>query len=256
MREPKATTQMEGTRAWWRYAPILLIVAGLLVAYGLDVGHYLSLGYLSESRGALKAVVERNMPLSVACFFLFYTVAIAFVFPAPVILTIAGGFLFGWWLGGCIAVAGATVGGTALFLAARTAFGSVLRRRAGGAIQRFAEGFRRDAFTYLLILRLTPLLPVAALNIGPAFFNVSLRAFALATFIGIIPGAMVYAFLGSGLDRLLKIAGNDDELSVADLMTRELGIALGGLAVLALLGLGLKRWLLRAPRAGVPASQA
>lgn len=242
---------MGGRRSWWRFAPILLIVAGLAAAYALDIEHYLSLDYLSESRLALKDVVERNLLLSAGCFFLIYTVAIAFVFPAPVILTVAGGFLFGWWLGGCIAVAGATIGGTVLFLAARTAFGGVLRQRAGGAIQRFAEGFRRDAFTYLLVLRLTPLLPVAALNIGPAFFNIPLRSFTLATFIGIIPGAMVYAFLGSGLNRLLKLAGKEQHLSMADLMTRDLTIALAGLTSLALLGLALKRWLLRASPAAV-----
>lgn len=246
---------MEGTRSWWRYLPILLIAAGLCGAYALHIQDYLSLDYLSKSRMALRALVERNLVLSAACFFLLYTVAIAFVFPAPVILTVAGGFLFGWWLGGGIAVAGATVGGTALFLAARTAFGDVLRRRAGGAIGGFAEGFRRNAFAYLLVLRLTPLLPVAALNIGPAFLDISLRSFALATFLGIIPGAMVYAFLGSGLNRLLKRAGRDEHLAVGDLMTFDLTIALAGLTLLALLGLFLKKRVLTAaetPGPGIP----
>lgn len=242
---------MAQRQAWWRYAPILVILAGLAAAYRMDVSHYLSLSYLSESRGTLKGLVNDHIAVSIACFFALYTIAIAFVFPAPVILTIAGGFLFGWWLGGCIAVAGATLGGTALFLAARTAFGGVLRRRAGSALQRFAEGFRRDAFTYLLVLRLTPLLPVAVLNIAPAFLDISLRSFALATFLGIIPGAMVYAFLGSGLDRLLRLAAGDGDLSVSDLMTRELWIALAGLAALGCLGLVLKKWLLR--RAPAPA---
>ncbi|MBC8130260.1 MAG: TVP38/TMEM64 family protein [Rhizobiaceae bacterium] len=237
---------MDGGRgSWWRYAPIALIAVGLLLAYWLGAHQYLSLDHLYAKRMALKAFVVDNLALSAAGFCFFYAIAIAFVFPAPVILTVAAGFLFGWWLGGLLAITGATIGGSALFLAARSAFGDVLRRRAGGAIKRFAEGFRRDAFTYLLVLRLTPVLPVAALNIGPAFFDISLRSFALATFLGIIPGAMVYAFLGSGLDRALKIAGKSENLAIHDLMTVELTVALVGLTLLSLVGIALRKWLLR-----------
>ena len=229
----------------WRYAPIVLIVVGLAVAYACGIPDYLSLDRLYASRMALRALVAENLVLAVLIGVLAYTIAIAFVFPAPVILTIAAGFLFGWWIGACISVTGATIGGSLLFLAARSAFGTVLRRRAGGTIQRFAEGFRRDAFSYLLALRLTPLLPVAALNIGPAFLDISLKTFMLATFLGIIPGALVYAFLGSGLDRALKVVGKVDNLSVTDLMTWQLTVALLGLTALSLLGLFLKKRVLR-----------
>jgi len=239
-----STARMQG-RSRWRYAPIALIVAGLALAYACGIRDYLSLDQLYASRAALKALVQEHFLLAVTGSVLFYAIAIAFIFPAPVILTIAAGFLFGWWVGGCIAIAGATIGGTLLFLAARSAFGTVLRRRAGSKVQRFAEGFRRDAFTYLLALRLTPLLPVAALNIGPALFDIRLKSFVLATFLGIIPGAMAYAFLGSGLERALKIAGKVEGLSLGDLMTWQLTVALIGLAALSLLGLALKKWVLR-----------
>lgn len=229
----------------WRYAPIVLIVAGLVTAYACGISDYLSLDRLYASRAALKGLVADNLWLSILIGVLAYTVAIAFVFPAPVILTVAAGFLFGWWIGAFISVTGATLGGSLLFLAARSAFGTVLRRHSGGAIQRFAEGFRRDAFSYLLALRLTPLLPVAALNIGPAFLDISLKTFVMATFLGIIPGALVYAFLGSGLDRALKLAGKIDQVTISDLMTWQLTIALVGLTALSLLGLVLKKRVLK-----------
>lgn len=234
-----------GGQSWWRYAPMIAILAGLALAYALRIQDYLSIDYVYGRRTALKYLVADNLALALAVFFLFYTVAITLVFPAPVILTIAAGFLFGWWIGGLVSIAAATLGGSLLFLAARSAFGDILRRRAGHGLQRFAEGFRRDAFTYLLVLRLTPIFPVAALNIGPAFLDISLRSFALATFLGIIPGAMVYAFLGSGLDRALKIAGKYDHIAISDLMTIELTVALVGLTSLSLLGVVLKTWLLR-----------
>ena len=241
-------------QSWWRYAPIALIVAGLALAYACGVKEYLSLDQLYESRTALKAAVSKHFVLAVTGSVVLYTVAIAFIFPAPVILTVAAGFLFGWWIGGLIAILGATIGGTLLFLAARSAFGTVLRNRAGTGVQRFAEGFRRDAFTYLLALRLTPLLPVAALNIGPALFDIPQKTFVLATLLGIIPGAMAYAFLGSGLERELKIAGKIDGLSLSDLMTWQLTVALVGLTALSLAGLGLKKWVIRPDPAAGPAA--
>ena len=241
-------------QSWWRYAPIALIVAGLAIAYACGVKEYLSLDQLYASRTALKAAVSKHFVLAVTGSVVLYTVAIAFIFPAPVILTVAAGFLFGWWIGGLIAILGATIGGTLLFLAARSAFGKVLRNRAGTGVQRFADGFRRDAFTYLLALRLTPLLPVAALNIGPALFDIPLKTFVIATLLGIIPGAMTYAFLGSGLERALKIAGKVDGLSLSDLMTWQLTVALVGLTALSLAGLGLKKWVIRPDPAAQPAA--
>src|SRR4051812_22174793 len=101
-------------KSWWRFAPIALIAAGLAVAYACGVDDYLTLDYLYASRAALKAIVAQHFALAVTGAAIFYAIAIAFVFPAPVILTIAAGFLFGWWVGGLIAIAGATLGGSLL----------------------------------------------------------------------------------------------------------------------------------------------
>ena len=115
--------------------------------------------------------------------------AAALSFPAAAILTIFSGFLFGWLPGTVFAMLGATGGATLLFLAARTAFGGFLRERVGGFAARLSDGFARDAFSYLLVLRLAPFIPFFVVNIAPALFNVRLRTFVLATVIGILPGA-------------------------------------------------------------------
>lgn len=228
----------------WRFAPLLLIALGLALAYALGVQDYLSLQYVAEQRAMLGAYVQDHLVLAALGFVAMYAVAIALVFPAPVILTIGGGLVFGWALGGSLAVLGATIGASALFLAARTAFGGFLRRRAKGVVKGFADGFENDAFLYLLVLRLTPLLPFSVLNIAPALFEIRLKTFVAATFLGIIPGAMVYAFLGSGLDGTLQAIGDTDTLSLGDLVTTEMTVALAGLFGLSLLGLALKKWAL------------
>ncbi len=149
-------------------------------------------------------------------------------------LTIFGGFLFGWLVGGAAVALGATAGATTLFLAARSAFGDFLRKRVGGVAARFADGFEKNAFSYLLVLRLAPVFPFFVVNIVPALFNVKLRTYVGATFLGILPGTFAYAYLGQGVDSVLLAARRaGHEASVSDLVTPEITIAFAALAFVA-----------------------
>lgn len=232
----------------WRFAPIAVVLAGLGFGYAMGWHHYLSLSYLADSRDSLQAYADANFVLSAAVFVGIYTMATACSFPAASILTIFSGFLFGWLLGGLFSVAGATMGATALFVAARSAFGDTLRKKAGGAIDRLAAGFEKDAFSYLLVLRLAPFLPFFLVNIAPAFFNVKLRTYVSATLIGILPGAFAYAWLGQGVDSVLVAArAAGGEASVRDLVTPEITIAFAAIALVAVLAVVVKHfWLRRA----------
>jgi uncharacterized membrane protein YdjX (TVP38/TMEM64 family) len=229
-------------RSSWRFLPLALIALGLAVAWAMGWYQYLSLAWLAESSDGLQAHVDANYAVAAVLFVGFYMLAAALSFPAAAILTMAGGFLFGWLPGAAFAMLGATGGATLLFLAARTALGGFLRERVGGFAARLADGFARDAFSYLLVLRLAPFIPFFVVNIAPALFNVRLRTFVLATVIGILPGALAYSWLGCGLDSVLlaaRQAGRD--ASVHDLVTPELTAALAGLALVALLAVVVRR---------------
>ncbi|MEX6508506.1 TVP38/TMEM64 family protein [Jiella sp. M17.18] len=229
---------------WRRLLPLALLAAFLALGYAFGLQRLVSLDSFLDSRAMLRETVENHTALAAAGFVALYATLVAVSFPAASLVTVAGGFLFGWLLGGVLTVVGATIGATALFLAARYAVGDFLRRRTGGALKRFAEGFRDDAFAYLLVLRLTPALPFFAVNIAPAFFDISLTTYVAATFLGIIPGSLVYAFLGSGLDESLMRAA-DHGVGLSSLVTPEVTIALFGLAALGLAGLVLKKTVLR-----------
>jgi len=225
-----------------RFLPLIAIAIALVLGYALGLHRHLSLGALGDSRDALLALVPAHPFLAPAAFVAIYTLAVACSFPAAAVLTIAGGFLFGWLWGGVLAVFGATAGATALFLAARTAFGAGLRRKAGGWAAAWGESFRANAFSTLLVLRLVPFIPFFVVNIIPAVFGVTTRVFMAATFLGIIPGAFINAWLGQGLDSVLlaaRAAGRDPELS--DLITPEITLALLGLAALAAAAAAVKR---------------
>ena len=127
--------------------------------------------------------------------------------PGGAVMTIAGGFVFGAAWTTAYVVVSATVGATGLFLVAKTALGDPLRARAGPFIQRVEKGFRANALSYLLVLRLIPLFPFWLVNLAPAFLGVPLRVYVVATFFGIMPGTAVYAWVGGGLGQLLAEGG-------------------------------------------------
>lgn len=217
-----------------RFAPIVVILAGLAAGYVFGLHEFLSFESLVEHRDSLMLRVMDNIYLSSLIYLVIYIVAVAFSFPAASLLTIIGGFLFGWLLGGTLTAFGATIGATIIYLAARTAMGDFLKRMAGPGIAKLADGFRDNAFSFLLVLRLAPIFPFFAMNIAPALFNVPVRTYIVATFIGILPGTYAYAYLGQGLDSVIlsaREAGRD--VALADLVTPELTIAFAALAAVA-----------------------
>jgi uncharacterized membrane protein YdjX (TVP38/TMEM64 family) len=221
-----------------RAAPLLVLAAGLVLAYGLGWHRYVTLGWLADQREMLLDMVAHYPLRSGSLFFLVYAAVVALSVPAASVLTIFAGFLFGWLAGGVIVVIAATAGSCLLFAGARTVFGDVLRRRAGPFLNRFSAGFSRNAFSYLLVLRLAPVFPFFVVNIAPAFFAVSLRTFALATVVGIIPGTFVFTWLGCGFEEAIgDAAGHGRTLHLSDFLTPKLTLAFMALALIAALPL-------------------
>ena len=174
--------------------------------------------------------------MAIFAFVLTYAIVVVAFPPSGTAMTLLGGFIFGTVAAGCYVVVGATLGATLLFVIAKTTLGESLEARAGPWLKKLEAGFQRDAFTYLMILRLIPLFPFWLVNIAPAFLGVRLRTFVLATLIGIIPGTFVYASVGSGLSRLVGA-----EAPLSALAGVEFLAPAAGLLVLALLPMIYKR---------------
>ena len=157
----------------------------------------------------------------------------------PWVLTVAAGFLFGTIPGALLVVVGATIGATIVFLVVRHAFADLLRAYAGRWLGTLRAGFNRNAFNYLLVLRLAPIFPFFAINIATAFLDVRTRTFIGATLLGIIPACFVYASVGAGLGSILDAGGDLDARSV---LTPEVILALSALAALSLLPIVIRRF--------------
>lgn len=219
-----------------RYLPILVIALLLGIGFALGWHDYITLENAIDARETVRQFAADYGVLAAIAYVLGYALAVAVAFPATWVLTVMGSAIFGLLIGGALAAIGATLGATALFLAARTAFGDVLRKSAQGFVAKVSAGFERNAFSYLLALRLAPILPFSVVNVLPALFKVSLPVFVGATLLGILPGVFVYASIGAGLDGIVARAASEGRaIELADLISPTLTLGLLGLAVLAIL---------------------
>jgi len=224
--------------SWKRIVPLLVLVAGLVAFFSLDLNRYLSFSALGENRVALLDWVSANSLLAPVIYILAYIIVVAFSLPGGAVMTISGGFLFGAVMGGIYAVTGATLGATALFLIAKTSLGDYLLAKAGPAIKKMQAGFDENALSYMFVLRLIPLFPFFLVNLAPAFLGVSLRVYLIATFFGIMPGSFVYALVGAGLG---SVFDRGEAFTLAGVMTPQMIAALAGLALLALVPVVYKK---------------
>ncbi len=198
-------TEVSGP-GWLRRLPILLILA---VALGgaLLLRDAVSFELLRDHRDQLIALRDGNYLLAVALFMLVYVVIVAFSLPGATVATLAGGFLFSVFPGVLFNLASATVGAICIFQAARWGLGEWLARRMDaqtGAIKRFKDGIDRNQWSVLFLMRLVPAVPFFVANLLPALLGVSLTRFAVTTFFGIIPGALVLTSVGAGLGELFE----------------------------------------------------
>lgn len=223
----------DGRKAGWlrRLLPVGVLIALLAAFFAFGLDRYVTFDSLKANREALQDFVARNLVLAALIYMLGYAVMTAASLPVATLVTLMGGFLFGAVGGTALTVVGATLGATAVFLAARTAFGDALRVRARPYIGRMEEGFRRNQVSYMLFLRLMPVFPFFVVNIVPAFLGVRTRTYVVTTFLGIIPGTAVYNTVGAGLGAIFD---HGDDFTVSSVVTPEIVIGLAGLAILSL----------------------
>lgn len=223
-----------------RFVPLVIVICALGAFFAFDLDRYFSLDTLRDNREALKAWVTGSPIVALGAFMLLYAAAVAISFPGASILTVFGGFLFGLTVGVPAIVFAATLGAVVVYFAAKTAAGDFFRERAKGFLSQMEQGFRENELSYMFLLRLAPVFPFWAVNIGAGALGVSLRNYVVGTFFGIVPGSFVYASIGNAAGAAFD-AGENVSLSGILLKPTTL-LPMVGLAALALLPILLKRF--------------
>jgi len=240
----------------WRWLPVLLLLGLVAIGFGLGLQKQLSLPALIEHRDAIRGWVNGHLLLAIGAFTLLYVAIVALSIPAAAAMSLAGGFLFGWVVSAPVTTLAATAGAAIVFEIVKTSFGAALAERSGPFLQRLSRGFAENAFSLLLFLRLTPVFPFWAVNAVAGLSRMPLGTFLAATLIGIIPGSIAFALIGSGLDAIIddqtlafKVCAEQNgaenchvSLSPAALISPELLWGLSALGIVALLPVLLRLW--------------
>jgi uncharacterized membrane protein YdjX (TVP38/TMEM64 family) len=233
------TMSRDEKSALGRYGPIVLIAFGAVAGFFL-LRDYLSFEALAQNREALIAFRDANYALTVGAFVLAYTAIVAFSLPGATIATLTGGFLFATFPGALFNVVGATIGATLIFMAAQTSFGARLGARlegSEGVVKKIKDGIDENQWSMLFLMRLLPVVPFFVANIVPAILEVPLRRYVISTFLGIMPGAVVYTSVGAGLGEVFA-RGETPNLGI--IFEPQILLPILGLSALALLPVVVK----------------
>ena len=222
-----------------RRLPLVAILAVAAIG-AFTLRDYLSFEALAENRETLIAFRDANYVLTALLFILAYVVIVAFSLPGATIATLTGGFLFATFPGALFNITGATIGATLIFLAAQWGLGEKLSARmdsSDGAVKKIKTAIDDNQWEALFLIRLVPAVPFFVANLVPALVGVPLVRFVITTFLGIIPGAVVYTSVGAGLGEVFA-RGETPDLGI--IFEPHILLPILGLCVLAALPIAIK----------------
>lgn len=252
-------TKQRPAGALQRWLPLIVILGVAALVFGMGWHTYISFKTIGLNYEVLRGFIAQNQVVALLIYVGAYIAVVALSLPGALIMTLAGGLLFGWQVGAPATVVGATIGATLLFLVARSSFGEALASKAGPAVAKLRDGFQENALSYMLFLRLVPAFPFVVVNLASAVLGVPLRTYVLGTFLGIIPGTTAYSFAGAGLGSVIEAQNASYQACLAKagaggtaacpysidtsaLVTKELVLAFALLGLVALIPVALKKW--------------
>jgi uncharacterized membrane protein YdjX (TVP38/TMEM64 family) len=244
---------------WRRWAPLIVIAALMALVFAMGWQKYLSFETIGNNYETMKVFIAANLIVALLIYMAIYIAVIALSLPGGLVMTVTGGLLFGWILGAITTVIGATIGATIIFLIAKSSLGEALAAKAGPWLGKLRDGFKENALSYLLFLRLVPAFPFWLVNLAPALLGVSLPTYVIGTAVGIIPGTIAFSVAGSGLGSVIEAQNRVHDACLAKgpadpaaacpytidtsaLVTNELLAAFALLGIVALIPVAYKKW--------------
>ena len=188
-------------RAWLRRLPLVAILCSAVIG-AILLRDEMSLDSLAQHHQDLMAFRDAHYVLAVVGFVLAYIAIVVLSLPGALVASLTGGLLFGLALGTVYNVVAAGTGALGVFLAARAGIGSAVTdrlQRHGGASLRMMERLRKNEWSMLFLMRLVPIVPFFLANLVPAVVGIGFWRFAISTYLGIIPAAILITSIGSGL---------------------------------------------------------
>ncbi len=194
---------MKASRLWL----VLLLVPIIAAFFYFDLGQYLSLDYLKQQHQTITQYYADNTVLTIVVFFLAYVLVTALSLPGAVILTLAAGAIFGFWIGVVLVSFASTAGATLAFLFSRFVFRDPVQNRFGSQLGAINRGVEEEGAFYLFTLRLIPAVPFFVVNLLMGLTPIKTSVYALVSQIGMLPGTAVFVNAGNQLSKIDSLSG-------------------------------------------------
>jgi len=191
-----------------RQIVLLLLLALAIGAFvALDLGRYLSFEQLKASQASFDQLYAQQPVTVAAIYFGVYVLATALSIPGAVIITLAGGAVFGLWQGLLLVSFASTLGATLAFLASRFVLREWVEARFGQRLADINAGVDKEGAFYLFTLRLIPVVPFFLINLLIGLTRMKTWTYYWVSQLGMLAGTAVYVNAGTQLAQLDSVKG-------------------------------------------------
>lgn len=206
---------------------ILLVIALAWAAFfWFDLGRYLSFEVLHAQQTRLQALVGAHPWMSMLVYLCIYVLLAAFSLPGAGPLTLAGGAVFGFWIGVPLATVSASAGAWVALLISRYLFRASIERRFGERMKPINAGLEREGAYYLFTMRLVPVMPYLVINLLMGLTTMSAWRYVWVSALGMLPAEFAYVYAGTQLRNIQR---------ASDILRPGIVLAFATLALLPLL---------------------
>jgi pyruvate/2-oxoglutarate dehydrogenase complex dihydrolipoamide dehydrogenase (E3) component/uncharacterized membrane protein YdjX (TVP38/TMEM64 family) len=188
---------------WWLLI-LLVVLAGLFFAFDLE--RFLSFESLKSSRDELQQAYQARPLQTIGLYVAIYIVIASLSLPGATVMTLAGGAIFGLWVGIPAAVISASIGATVAFWTARYLFRDSVRQHFGDRMAAINAGIERDGAFYLFTLRLVPIFPFFVINLLMGLTAIRAGTFFWVSLLGMLPATTIYVNAGTQLGALTSLS--------------------------------------------------
>lgn len=216
-------------REWYlRAGVIAFFVVAAFLGRWFGLQHYMTIDRMKLYAQTLEQFTHTNYVQAVGLYHLIFVASMILILPIAIVLCIVGGFMFGAVMGTLYATLSASLASLIFFFVARHLFADCLHQRCKVQYERFDKEFEKNGARYIIMMHLLPATPVVLMAICAGLSEIAMGTFFWATFVGLVPGTLAYALIGSHVHAI----GLHADISSAMLLATRL---IGSLAIIALL---------------------
>ena len=185
----------------------VVLLSAVVVFKVFDLGQYFTLTYIRASQERFALLYAEHRLMVILGYGVIYILATSLSLPGAVVLTLAGGALFGLWTGTLAVSFASTIGATLACIVSRFILRDWVQTKFGDRLKTVNDGIEKEGAFYLFTLRLIPIFPFWLINLVMGLTKMPLRKFYWVSQVGMLPGTIVYVNAGKELAKIESLSG-------------------------------------------------